>query len=267
MSIEIEHVKRAGPSEIEIRECTTIDEFEACVRLQREVFGLPDIDVAPRPFLVASRRAGGWTLGAFDAGELVGFVHMMVAVRGGQEIIGYSHKMAVAQPYQNRGLGARLKWAQRERALLEGRRYITWTWEPMRAGNAHFNLNRLGATVRSYGANFYGTNYGITVGGATSVPGIDSDRLFADWNLNSARVTGLARGHTTVELSAPVKTIEIPSDWRALLVGDRAAARAEQQRVCHEFMSAFAAGLICAGFARDPLHPRYLLYENVAGNS
>ncbi|HEX8774326.1 MAG TPA: GNAT family N-acetyltransferase [Pyrinomonadaceae bacterium] len=254
--------EHAEPNEIEVRECTTIDEFEACVRMQREVFGLPDVDIAPRPYLVVLRRAGGWTLGAFDGSRLVGFVILMVAARNGRELIGYSHKMAVTPAYQNRGLGARLKWAQRERALLEGKSYITWTWEPMGARNAHFNLNLLGATVRSYGVNFYGTNYGIPPEQAARGPGIDSDRLFAEWDLNSARVRELAMGRSSVEVAAPARTIEIPPDWRALLQSDGEAARREQLRVREEFLSAFDAGLVCAAFRRDAARPRYLLYES-----
>jgi predicted GNAT superfamily acetyltransferase len=132
----------------------------------------------------------------------------------------------------------------------------------MGARNAHFNLNRLGATVRSYGVNFYGTNYGVPEDVAAQGPGIDSDRLFADWDLTSARVTELARGRATAQAGAPVRTIEIPPDWHALLAGNREAARCEQLRVREEFMSAFASGLVCARFARDPERPRYLLYES-----
>jgi hypothetical protein len=77
----------------------------------------------------------------------------------------------------------------------------------------------------------------------------------------------LARGGATAESRARVKTIEIPPDWRALLASDAEAARREQLRVREEFISAFASGLICAGFIRDLEHPRYLLYESVAGNS
>jgi predicted GNAT superfamily acetyltransferase len=269
MSTQTKPGAHAGRAEIEIRQCMTIDEFEACVQLQREVFGGPEIELTPRRHLIMSRRAGGWTLGAFDADELIGFAHLIVAVRARHEIIGYSHMMAVAVPYQNGGVGARLKWAQRERALLEGRKYITWTWDPMQARNAYFNLNRLGATVRSYGVNFYGTDYGTSVGGGTQSPGIDSDRLFAEWDLNSARVVAravAAEAPAPLEIAAPVRTIEIRPDWRALLKSDRAAARREQQRVREEFIRAFDARLVCAGFERDPEHPRYLLYENVAGD-
>lgn len=269
MSTQTKAGTQIEQEEIEIRQCMTIDEFESCVQLQREVFGGPDIEITPRRHLIMSRRAGGWTLGAFASGELIGFAHLMVAVRGGHEIIGYSHMMAVAEPYQNLGIGARLKWAQRERALREGREFITWTWHPMQARNAYFNLNRLGVTVRSYGVNFYGTDYdGASVEDATQSPGIDSDRLFAEWDLNSARVVALSKARAPVEISAPpVRSIEIPPHWLALLKSDRARARRELERVREEFTSAFDARLVCAGFERDREHPRYLLYENVAGDS
>jgi predicted GNAT superfamily acetyltransferase len=268
MSTEREQEAHGERARIEVRQCVTIDEFEACVRLQREVFKEPDIEISPRRHLIASRRAGGWTLGAFVAGELVGFVHLMVGVRDGDEIIGYSHMMAVAVPYQNQGLGARLKWAQRERCLREGRRYITWTWHPMQARNAYFNLNRLGVTVRSFAVNFYGTDtdYAAAIGGEAQRAGIDSDRLFADWDLDSARVVALSEARALAQNTDPVKTIEIPPDWLALLKSDAGAARREQLRVREEFKSAFANGLVCAGFERDREYPRYLLYENIEGD-
>src|SRR2546425_11935946 len=106
--------------DIIIRECTAIDDLDACVRLQREVFRLPDLEVSPRRHLIVSQQAGGWTLGAFSQDQLVGFVHHLVAVFSG-EVGGYSHVMAVALDYQNKGVGGQLKWAQRARALREGR--------------------------------------------------------------------------------------------------------------------------------------------------
>src|SRR5437588_2065001 len=102
------------PEEITIRECCTVDELDACTKLQREVFGLPDLEVSPRRHLIVSRQAGGWTLGAFANDRLVGFVHHLAAVGANDEIFGYSHMMAVAADMQNQGIGARLKWAQRD---------------------------------------------------------------------------------------------------------------------------------------------------------
>ena len=255
--------------DIVIRECTTIDELDNCVQLQREVFGLPDLEISPRRHLIVSRQAGGWTLGAFvldDRGrQLVGFVHHLAAVRD-SEIFGYSHMMAVDPHYQNKGVGGRLKWSQRERALHEGRSFIKWTWDPMQARNAHFNLNRLGVTVSSYAENFYGTDY-VTSPALTgaSPAGIDSDRLFADWQLQSPRVMELANGLRGAGQTLPNKPkvkISIPPSWTKLCKEDPQQAKQEQLRVRHEFQKAFAAGLIAAAFERSTDEPCYLLYEN-----
>jgi predicted GNAT superfamily acetyltransferase len=251
---------------IELRECVTIEEFDACIELQREVFAMPDLEISPRRHLIVSRRSGGWTLGAFEGDRLLGFVHQMVAVRAFNEVIGYSHMMAVRREYQNRGVGALLKWKQRQRSIDEGKSFITWTWEPMRARNAHFNLNRLGVTVRSYGANFYGTDYSTSLEyDPEKAPGIDSDRLHADWDLLSPRVVAISEGREPDPMGSLAKTIEIPPDWYGLLQLDPAAARREQLRVRREFEDAFNQGLICAAFERDTEHPRYLLYERDEG--
>lgn len=244
-------------NEVEIRECVSVPDLDSCLQLQRDVFGFPELEVSPRRHLVVSREAGGWTLGAFAGKTMVGFVHHMVGVRG-REVIGYSHMMAVSQAAQNQGVGARLKWAQRERALAEGVKFIRWTWDPMQARNAHFNLNRLGVEVSAYADNFYGTNYSVAGNYDGADRGLDSDRLIAYWHLDSDRVQTIADGKP----SAP-ETIEreiaIPADWSGLVKADVAKARAEQLRVRAEFQNAFTEGLICTGFTRDDGQPRYLL--------
>lgn len=246
---------------VEIREVNTIEEYDACVRLQKEVFGLPDLEISPRRHLIVSAQAGGWTLGAFIDGKLIGFVHHLAAVRG-SEVFGYSHMMAVAAEYQNFGIGAKLKWAQRARALSEGREFIKWTFEPVRARNAHFNLNRLGVVVRSYAVNFYGTDYATNRAERSAGPlGMDSDRLFASWELRSPRVQALADGRD-VSAGAPDGVIEIPNDFGALLKSDPAEAKAEALRIREEFLRAFSAGLVCRAFERDDQPPKYLLYRD-----
>ncbi|PYS70357.1 MAG: hypothetical protein DMF69_13730 [Acidobacteria bacterium] len=235
-----------------VRECTTIEEFDNCIDLQREAFGLPDIEISPRRHLIVSRQAGGWTLGAFVGNRMVGFVHHLAAVRDDNEIFGYSHMMAVARDYQNKGVGARLKWAQRERAMNEGRKYIKWTWDPMQARNAHFNLNRLGVLVESYGDNFYGTDYNADPDQAVDdLPGLQSDRLFAN----------CSRGEEAAVQSKPVSAVAIPAEWSTLIRDDVEKARAEQVRVRDEFKQAFAEQLVCAGFERGQEQSRYLLYS------
>jgi predicted GNAT superfamily acetyltransferase len=252
--------------DIRVRECTTVEEYDACVRLQREAFGLPDLELSPRRHLIVARSAGGWTLGAFAGETLVGFVLNQIAVRkspetGAEETIGYSHMMAVAKDYQNHGVGARLKWAQRERALAEGRRFIRWTWDPAQSRNAHFNLNRLGVVVRGYAVNYYGTDYSTVTGKFAERLGLDSDRLIAGWALDGPRVEALSRGQQPEPLGEPAASVPIPPNWGALVREDSRAARAEQLRVRAEFQAALAAGLVCAGFEREPSRPRYLFFR------
>lgn len=247
--------------EIVIRECTSIDELDHCVLLQRDVFGLPDLEISPRRHLIVSRQAGGWTLGAFVNDRLVGFVHHLTGVRNGNEVFGYSHMMAVDREYQNRGVGARLKWSQRARALQEGRDFIKWTWDPMQARNAYFNLNRLGVTVSSYAQNFYGTDYPTNPeADAVELPGIDSDRLFARWNIGSKRVQRLSERDAVPIEAAPDAKVKIPSNWTALLKEDPRRAKEELLRTRSEFQKNFDKGLICAGFERAS-EPHYLLYR------
>jgi predicted GNAT superfamily acetyltransferase len=251
--------------DIVIRECTTVEEFDQCVLLQREAFGLPDLELSPRRHLIVARSVGGFTLGAFGGGRMVGFVLNQLAVRrrpqtGAEETCGYSHMMAVAQEYQNRGVGARLKWAQRARVLADGRRFIRWTWDPAQSRNAHFNLNRLGVVVRSYAVNYYGTDYSTVTGKFGDPLGLDSDRLVAEWELDSPRVEAFARGETPGPEGEPEASVAIPPNWGELVREDPSAARSELLRVRAEFQAAFASGLVCAGFERDPARPRYLLY-------
>jgi len=245
---------------IEIRECETIEELDACARLQREVFALPDLEVSPRRHLIVTKSAGGFTLGAFAGGELIGFVLSVPGFRGAERFF-YSHMTAVSARFQNLHIGTRLKWAQRERALEEGTNFIKWTFQPIQARNAFFNLERLGAIIKTYAPNFYGTDYATAHLDAGKI-GIDSDRLFCEWNLESEKVKKLEKGEKFEESGGVTKTIEIPNDWNRLVKENPKRAAAEQRRVKEEFQAAFSQNLICKGFERDEKSPKYLLYKN-----
>ncbi|PYT00495.1 MAG: hypothetical protein DMF63_07980 [Acidobacteria bacterium] len=244
-------------AEIKIRECTTLEELAACVALQREVFALPEIEISPVRHFVVTRNAGGFTLGAYAGSELVGFVLSVPAFLRGEKAF-YSHMTAVRAMFQGSGVGARLKWAQRERALALGVKSIKWTFEPVKARNAYFNLEKLGAIVTEYEENFYGVDY-------STAPefkiGLASDRLFAEWQLESAKVVALANGDSVIDSTEAEQTIDVAPNWSELMNTDPSAALAEQLRIRGEFQSAFANKLIGRGFVRDPNSPRYLLYE------
>ena len=50
---------------IVIRPCHGIEEFEACIRVERAVWKSSDIDVVPIPLFVVASETGGQVLGAF----------------------------------------------------------------------------------------------------------------------------------------------------------------------------------------------------------
>lgn len=239
---------------IEIRECTTIEEMAECVRLQSEVFILPESELSPVRHLVVTKNAGGWALGAFDGDRLAGFVLSVPAFLRGERAF-YSHMTAVRADYQSHGIGARLKWAQRARALGEGVTYIRWTFEPVKARNAFFNLEKLGARVFEFRHNFYGTDYA-----SASPVGLASDRLFAEWHLEDQKVAALSRNEPYADSREPAAMIEIMNDWQGLVDADPRAALKEQQRIRGEFQEAFVDGLVCRGFLRDDARPQFLLF-------
>lgn len=247
-------------AQIVIRECAGLKQLSECVALQREVFALPEVELSPVRHFVVTKNAGGWTLGAYDGDKLAGFVLSVPAFMRGERAF-YSHMTGVRPDYQGTGIGAMLKWAQRERALSEGVRYIKWTFQPVQARNAFFNLEKLGATVGEYQPNFYGTDYSTTPGQGVEV-GMDSDRLFAEWDLSSEKVTALANGEGYEETRQVGAEIEVPNNWNKLSDEDPQGAIKIQERIKKEFQAAFADGMIGRGFKRDAEHPVYLLYKD-----
>lgn len=245
--------------QIEIRECVTLDDLAECVQLQRDVFALPEVELSPVRHFVVTKNAGGFVLGAYDGERLAGFVLSVPAFLRGERAF-YSHMTGVRPEYQSHGIGARLKWAQRVRALAEGVQFIKWTFEPVKSRNAYFNLEKLGAAVFEYQPNFYGTDY-TTAAQTEEKIGLASDRLFAEWDLKDAKVRALAAGEKFINSHKPDAVIDIMSDWLALVESDPAVALAEQLRIRGEFQTAFANGLVGRGFKRDDKRPSYLLYK------
>ncbi len=249
--------------EIIIREVETVEEMSECIELQRTVFAAPDMEISPVRHLIVARYAGGFTMGAYLGERLVGFVlSLPMFLKNSRERAFYSHMTAVDMNLQGLGIGAKLKWAQRERALAEGANYIKWTYQPVLARNAFFNIERLGVTINTYMPNYYGTDAEASAEQKSAQQGVDSDRLFADWHLTSPKVAALAKGEKFVETGEIIKTVEIPPNWNELVVCDTKKAIAEQERIKHEFQTAFSEGLIVRGFERSETNPKYLLYRS-----
>jgi predicted GNAT superfamily acetyltransferase len=213
-------------------------DYDACVLLQKAVWGLSDFEITSAIQLIATVFAGGSLhLAETAGGEPVGFVYAFAALRGGVPHL-HSDMLAVLPEHQSHGVGARLKWAQREEALSRGLGLITWTFDPMQARNAYLNLRRLGAIGTEFLPNFYG------VTSSSLHHGMATDRLLVRWELNSARVKDRLRdpaprrdepipplprinevkwqagwpvsSEPRLDLDPPELLLEIPPDWDVL---------------------------------------------------
>src|SRR5205823_7392831 len=98
--------------------------------------------------------AGSGLLGARDGGALVGFVAGFLGVQEG--LHAHSHMLGVVQDAQSRGVGYALKLAQRAACLDAGIDEVRWTYDPLVARNARFNLVKLGAVATRFLPGFYG---------------------------------------------------------------------------------------------------------------
>ena len=106
-------------------------------------------------------------------------------------------------------MGRILKLAQRDDALSRGIDLIEWTFDPLEIKNAFFNMQRLGAIVRRYVPNQYGT---------TSSPlhgGLPTDRCIAEWWISSPRVKTVLEGKRFEGNNVEAR-IAIPSDIATL---------------------------------------------------
>lgn len=167
---------------ITIRNLTTFDEFKQVLELERTVWGFSDpYDMVPPVVFTITVKRGAILLGAFDEqGRMVGFSYSLVGMKG-RTPLQWSHMTGVLPEYRG-GLGYRLKLAQRERALALGYDLIEWTYDPLQAMNAHFNVTKLGCVAEEYHRNVYGES--------TSAlhRGTPTDRLVAQWHIAAPHV-------------------------------------------------------------------------------
>lgn len=137
------------------RRLNSHEQYLACERLQKETWGFDDVSVVPGHILITFQKRGGLVLGAFDGDRLIGFVYGFVGWHEGKPT--HNSVMSAVRPeYRNRGVAYQLKLEQRRLAMQQGFELMTWTFDPLQALNAHFNLNKLGVIVRGYWRDLYG---------------------------------------------------------------------------------------------------------------
>ncbi len=172
---------------LHLRDLRALEECRAVVTLQEEIWGV-DGETVPASVLFVSARRGGILIGAVatpadDQAEdvLCGFVWSLPGRRDGTPTH-WSHMLGVQPRFRTRRVGERLKLAQRAQALAQDVHLIEWTFDPLQAGNAHFNLRVLGGVGASYGVDVYGPLSGHLHRGTPT------DRLFIEWWISEPHV-------------------------------------------------------------------------------
>ena len=238
--------------DFDIRPLTEREDLKSVVRLQRQIWGFEDVDLIPLRLFVVASKIGGQVYGAFDGELLIGFCMAIPGLKPGGKTYLHSHMLGVLPEYRNSGIGRILKVTQRNDAIARGIDLIEWTFDPLELKNAFFNMERLGAIVRRYVPNQYGT---------TSSPlhgGLPTDRCSAEWWISSARVKAVLEGRRFE--SNPVEArIAIPSDIADIRTNDPARARDIQQKACEQFRAAFDRELAVIGFEKSQQFGTYLL--------
>lgn len=171
---------------MEIRKIESLAEMREVERLQREIWGVDDLEVYPALALKPQTEVGGILIGAFDQGRMVGFVFGFPGIMDHEKII-HSDMLGISEGYRSQNLGYLLKLAQREAALQRGIEIITWTFDPLQSRNAYFNFNKLGVISDRYYVDYYGVT-------SSFLHRFGTDRLWVTWLLNSERVKSRIEG-------------------------------------------------------------------------
>ena len=230
---------------VELRRCHGIEDFRACVALQKEVWNFTDAELVPLRMFVVADKVGGQVMGAFEGDTMVGFALSVPGTRSGHIYL-HSHMLAVRKDHRNGGLGRQLKLMQREDALARGIELIEWTFDPLEIKNAYLNIEKLGAVARRYNINQYGITSSPLQGG------LPSDRLIAEWWLKSKRVERLLAEGKNAAAKA-VTSISVPAqiyDWKAS-AETRVRAQQVQEGNRGQFLKAFANGLAVLNYEHD----------------
>ena len=254
---------------VEVRDVTAMDGLEAVYRLFDGIWrpspGNPPVTTQ---MLRALSKAGNYVSGAFDGPTLVGACVGFLAAPVGQVL--HSHIAGVVPGALGRHVGFALKLHQRAWALARGIGEVEWTYDPLVARNAHFNITKLGAFPAEYLANFYGDMTDDINSGD------DTDRLLIRWDLESAVVEEACAGvyrpgdveaerargavvalgrspHGTPipgSLDGETLLVAVPRDVEALRAADPGRAKEWRGAVREVLGTALARGARVTGFDR-----------------
>ena len=276
-------------STIVIRRLLQTAEHEQAVELQKLYWGDDAVNLVPRHMLFSIAHFGGHILGAYDGDQLVGVVMGFIGADIDIEhadarpamanLLLMSKRMLVLPGYRGQNIGYRLKMAQRDIALKQAIRLVTWSFDPLLAANAHLNIRKLGGVIQRFEANFFGL---------AEPESLRADRLIVEWWVTQQRVKQRAKGQGSqvtlkqyFDVSAPIVNraravgkwlrprdlidvpesafalVEIPADFLDLELADRDLADAWRYHIRDVFTKLLGAGYIVTDFVSGDFEGRW----------
>ncbi|GAB4238718.1 MAG: GNAT family N-acetyltransferase [Acidobacteriota bacterium] len=214
--------------EIRVEQAMTPEEMAPVQDLQREIWGYgePGADFPyPTRALFSLAESGGLVSVARVREELAGFAVAWLGLDAtSRGCYLHSQLLGVRPRFRRRGVAFSLKIHQAHYARSRGLRFIRWTFDPLRAQNARFNLHRLGAVAGEYREDYYGNLQ------SRFQAGDPSDRLLVVWDVESSRVEArLAGDHAEppgdFPLLNPSGSFEPDADRVEELLGSSAGVR------------------------------------------
>ncbi|ERI10349.1 GNAT family N-acetyltransferase [Aneurinibacillus aneurinilyticus] len=166
-------------STIETHVLNTYTDMKLVQKLEKDVWNMEPI---PLHQTITASQNGGLLLGAFLEGEMIGFSYSFPGFGKGRSYL-CSHMLGIHPSHQEKGVGAKLKQAQKEIAREMGYDLITWTYDPLETRNAYLNLSKLHAVCSTYVENCYGEMED------SLNRGLPSDRFKVEWWINSPHVS------------------------------------------------------------------------------
>jgi predicted GNAT superfamily acetyltransferase len=246
--------ERAG---VELRPLTSLQDCDEIIRVMVSTWG--DYQVVPREMIRALAHSGNVPWGAVAGGELVGYVLGWAAVDADEGLHVHSHMLATTPDRRQRGVGYALKLAQRAQALEQGITFARWTFDPLIARNAYFNLHKLGAVADGFERGFYGEMTD------DQNRGDRSDRFVVRWDLERGPTPRAPVGDgreliamTDDEPRLEVRPTEsngrwflrIPEQYQELRARRPDLAQRWRDVVADAIEACLSCGLVATGFAR-----------------
>jgi predicted GNAT superfamily acetyltransferase len=272
---EVAHRRPPAPPEsaaVRIDVAHTEAQARAAVRVLTRIWPQPDGHDPVTPELAwVFAHTGNYVALALVGDTVVGSAIGFRALDAAGPYL-HSHIAGVVPEWQGSNIGFALKEHQRSWAIDAGLERVTWTFDPLVARNAYFNVSKLGARLTGYHVNFYGQmDDGINNGDET-------DRCVATWDLRASRVEAAARGEFDVpdigalsgagvpavirvgpagepvvspRPDADALLLQLPVDVVAMRAADPGLGRAWRESLREVLVGAFADGFEVTGVSRD----------------